>query len=401
LPKLEKIGDRYEVIEQIGHGGQAAIFRALDTRMEREVALKVVFFPHSRDQEVIEQILEVFRHEILVVGRLSHTNIVQVYDFGLDHAQNAAYMVMQLLHGSTVKELLTESGPPPPREALRIMGVLVRTLYYLHENQVIHRDMKPSNVFISRGEPVIIDFGISSSQEKTVTLTGASLSGSQPYLCPELVNPKQAREFRRHTRRDVWGLGMIGFELVTGASYFDDEADPAEIVGLLSNSSAMRRDMADRMGGHPLSKLVLEMLDSQEVKSEWAEQIDEQLRHVNTLDMPASSAPSIVREPYESELGARMRSIAPDPTVSIPREGRWMYCMICRKPVWSQEPECPHCGAERLYTTDAPRLEGRTGMETFGEWIWDKIKLILFALFLLALLVGVLGICVSVSESVG
>lgn len=212
----------YRIIEQLGEGGMAIVYKAFDTHLERDVAVKVI----RTDQfapAVLEKILKRFEREAKLLAKLSHPNIVGVIDYG--EYENIPYLVMEYLPGGTLKERLGK--PIPAGEAARILLPVARALDYAHRQGMIHRDVKPSNILITAdGEPMLTDFGIAKLLEggdsQTLTGTGVGI-GTPEYMAPEqwIGEATQAS--------DQYSLGVIFYEMVTGRKPFSADT-PAAIL---------------------------------------------------------------------------------------------------------------------------------------------------------------------------
>ena len=197
---------RYQVEAQVAMGGMATVYLAMDTRLDRQVALKVMHADLARDEEFVNR----FIGEAKSVARLSHPNVVSVFDQGRDGPY--LYLAMEYLPGRTLRNLLDERGWFPPREALAIMVPLLSGLAAAHSAGIVHRDVKPENVLIAPdGHLKVVDFGL--ARALTVghqTRTGLII-GTVAYLAPEQVTGTGA-----DTRTDVYAAGIVLFELLTG-----------------------------------------------------------------------------------------------------------------------------------------------------------------------------------------
>ena len=210
----ELIADRYELLDVVGTGGMSSVYRALDTLLERNVALKVLHPHHGDDSEYVER----FRREARSVAQLSHPNIVTVIDRGESDGQQ--YIVFEYVDGESLKELVDRTGPLPVRRVIELGLQIADALAFAHQHGLVHRDVKPQNVLInSEGEAKVTDFGIARSLdvEHGVTETGTVL-GTSNYLSPE-----QARGQQVSPATDVYSLGVVLYELLTGAVPFPGE----------------------------------------------------------------------------------------------------------------------------------------------------------------------------------
>jgi serine/threonine protein kinase len=197
---------RYQIIEEIGRGGMARVYRAVDPRFEREVAVKVL------PSEVMDE--EMFRarfeREAKVIAGLEHPAIVPVYDFGDQDGQ--PYLVMRYMPGGSLRERLAE-GKMDPGEAADLVRRMASALDHAHEHGIIHRDLKPGNIlFDGRGDPFLTDFGIVKMAQGGATLTGEAIIGTPAYMSPEQAQGDTTIDHRT----DIYSLGVILFEMLTG-----------------------------------------------------------------------------------------------------------------------------------------------------------------------------------------
>jgi serine/threonine-protein kinase len=201
------IADRFELEELVGTGGMSSVFRARDRQLDRRVAIKILHEHYAEDPEYLER----FRREARAVARLSHPNIVTVIDRGDDGGRQ--FIVFEDVQGENLKELIVRSGGLPVRQALELTLAVADGLAFAHEHGLVHRDVKPQNVLLSReGEVKVTDFGIARSLhvEHGVTQTGTVL-GTGEYLAPE-----QASGTTVSPATDVYSLGIVLWELLAG-----------------------------------------------------------------------------------------------------------------------------------------------------------------------------------------
>ncbi len=224
---------RYHILEQLGEGGMATVYKGYDTRLESEVAIKVIrkdIFGTS----VLERLLKRFEREAKALAHLTHTNIVKVMDYG--EYQGSPYLVMPYLPGGTLKGRLGE--PLGFREAARLLLPVARALAYAHERGLIHRDVKPSNILITEaGDPMLTDFGIAKILEAE---GGTALTGTGVGIgTPEYMAPEQGMGGKIDARADVYALGVVFYEMVTGRKPF--EADTPMAVMLKHITDPIKR----------------------------------------------------------------------------------------------------------------------------------------------------------------
>ncbi|WP_375501429.1 Stk1 family PASTA domain-containing Ser/Thr kinase [uncultured Jatrophihabitans sp.] len=218
------VGDRYELGELIGYGGMAEVHRGLDTRLNREVAIKVLRADLARDPSFLNR----FRREAHSAAGLNHPAIVSVYDTGEDAAPDGTsipFIVMEHVEGRTLRDVLKSEGALPPRRAMEIAADIDAALDFSHRNGIIHRDIKPANVMITQAGAVkVMDFGIAravADTSATVTQT-ANVIGTAQYLSPE-----QARGETVDARSDVYSTGCLLYELITGVPPFQGDSPVA------------------------------------------------------------------------------------------------------------------------------------------------------------------------------
>ena len=216
------ISGRYRLIAPLGEGGMATIWRAVDEQLDREVAVKILRPQFSSDPGFAAR----FKQEARAAGGLSHPNIVSVYDYGTDGADGEQYIVMELVDGRDLSTILRDRGSLSMDDSVRIAIGVASALEVAHRKGIVHRDVKPGNILITDGGDVkVTDFGIARAvSEASMTVTGTTL-GSVHYFSPE-----QARGDEVTGASDVYSLGIVLFEMLTGRRPF--EADTAAAVAL-------------------------------------------------------------------------------------------------------------------------------------------------------------------------
>lgn len=213
--KDEVIADRYELEGLVGTGGMSSVYKARDRLLERRVALKVLHPHHASDKDFVER----FRKEARLVAQLSHPNIVTVIDRGDDDGRQ--FIVFELIEGENLKELVTREGPLPLRRVLELALQVGRGLAFAHSHGLVHRDVKPQNVLMNGDDQAkVTDFGIARSidVDVSVTQTGTVL-GTSAYIAPE-----QASGGEITPQTDVYSLGVVLYELLTGEVPFPGES---------------------------------------------------------------------------------------------------------------------------------------------------------------------------------
>ncbi|MBY0442141.1 MAG: protein kinase [Mycobacteriaceae bacterium] len=205
---------RYRILAAIARGGTSTVYRGLDLRLDRDVAIKVVDARYGGD----DQFLTRLQLEARAVARLKAPSLVAVYDQGLDGSH--PFLVMELIEGGTLRELLAERGPMPPHAAVAVLHPVLSGLAAAHQAGLVHRDIKPENILISDDNEVkIADFGL----VRAVTAAGITstniIFGTAAYLSPE-----QVRDGSTSPRSDVYALGILAYELLTGTTPFTGDS---------------------------------------------------------------------------------------------------------------------------------------------------------------------------------
>ncbi|HEX8714783.1 MAG TPA: protein kinase, partial [Solirubrobacteraceae bacterium] len=206
------IDGRYKVISRVGSGGMADVYLAEDQLLGRQVAVKLLHHHFAEDQEFVER----FKREASSAAGLSHQNIVGIFDRG--EWQGTYYIAMEYVAGRSLKTIVREQGPLEPTQAIDIVIQILRAARFAHRRGVVHRDLKPHNVIIDEeGRARVTDFGIARAGASDMTLTG-SIMGTAQYLSPEQAQGQAVSE-----SSDLYAIGVVLYELLTGAVPFDGE----------------------------------------------------------------------------------------------------------------------------------------------------------------------------------
>ncbi|WP_138414926.1 Stk1 family PASTA domain-containing Ser/Thr kinase [Aquibacillus sediminis] len=228
----EILNERYKVKKMIGGGGMANVYLARDIILDREVAIKVLRLEYANDEEFIAR----FHREAQSATSLAHPNIVNIYDVGEE--DNIYYMVMEYVEGMTLKKYIQMYGPIEVQESIDIMKQVTSAISHAHENDIVHRDIKPQNILINPfGQVKVTDFGIAVALSATSLTQTNSVLGSVHYLSPE-----QARGGMANKKSDIYSLGIVLFELLTGRLPFSGQsAVSIALKHLQSNTPSIRR----------------------------------------------------------------------------------------------------------------------------------------------------------------
>jgi len=229
---------RYQVIERVGKGGMGVLFRGMDPVLDREVAIKLMLVDFSDDEE---QMRPRFYVEARAAAKLQHRNIVTVFEFAEEG--NTPFIVMEFLRGTSLSARMISPLPLPLDAKLDIISQLCDALHYAHEQGVVHRDVKPANVFLlTDGTVKLLDFGIAKMTTSTLTRQGDVL-GSASYMSPEQVRGSDTVD----GRADIFSVGVVLYELLTGRKPFDADQPTATIVKILNEDPTPIESLAPEL----------------------------------------------------------------------------------------------------------------------------------------------------------
>lgn len=215
----DRVSERYEVLEQLAVGGMGTLWRARHLELDVDVALKVI-----SSESVSETLLKRFKREAQAAARLRSPNIIQVWDYGVFQGQ--PYLAMELLRGEDLAARLSRQGALRPEECLTILQGVASAMTVAHEAEIVHRDLKPANIFLERvGDQEVVkvlDFGVAKDLGRTADsggTTGSAVVGSPAYMSPEQVWGEPVGR-----PADLWAMGVLAFEVLTGRCPFADES---------------------------------------------------------------------------------------------------------------------------------------------------------------------------------
>lgn len=207
------LAGRYELIQKIGDGGMAVVYKAKDKLLNRYIAIKILRPEFTKDEVFVEN----FKRESQAAAKLSHPNIVGVYDVGKEG--NINYIVMELVDGRPLSDIIAEEAPMDYRTVINIARQVASALSVAHKNKIIHRDVKPHNILMTKdGVAKLADFGIAKAVNDATLSTGSKVIGSIHYFSPE-----QARGNYVDERSDIYSLGIVMYEMITGRVPFDGD----------------------------------------------------------------------------------------------------------------------------------------------------------------------------------
>lgn len=213
---MKNIG-KYKITSILGKGAMGIVYRALDPDINREVAVKTIRFDLVSEEDDREEMMERFMREAQAAGKLTHPNIITIYDVGRE--KEMTYIVMQLIEGKSLQKVISSGEKISTQEVIQLMDQLCKGLDYAHDNGIIHRDIKPANILLDKeGKPFIVDFGVARLETSTLTQAGTTL-GTPSYMSPEQVMGKKV-----DGRSDIFSLGGILYELLTGKRAFQAQS---------------------------------------------------------------------------------------------------------------------------------------------------------------------------------
>jgi tetratricopeptide (TPR) repeat protein len=309
---------KYQIIERLGRGGMADVYRAFQPIMERYVAVKVMHTHLSEDENFITR----FKREAQIVGSLRHPHIVQVLDF--DIHEGDYYMVMEYVQGDTLKAMLKRRGALQIGEALDITSKLADALDYAHSKGMIHRDIKPANVLMdTKGSPILSDFGIAHLSD----LSGLTSTG-QAVGTPNYMSPEAGRGEKVDERTDIYSLGIVLYEMLTGSVPYDADTPYAVILKHINDPLPMPRQFGATVPAF-VEKIMLKALaksreDRYQSAAEFRNAIDKAIEQLQ-LD-PALGA--TMTDAAITEMGTQpAQHTSPSPAIA-PRNSSWVVPAI-------------------------------------------------------------------------
>jgi len=317
---LSKIfGGRYEVLERIGAGGMAIVYKAKDLLLNRVVTIKVLREQFVTDEDFIRR----FRREAQSAASLSHPNIVSIYDVGKDG--DTEYIVMEYVEGRNLKEVIREYAPLSTEQSINLARQITGAIQNAHEHHIIHRDIKPHNILVTAdGHAKVTDFGIARAvSSATVTHTG-DIVGSVHYLSPE-----QAKGIQSNEQSDIYSLGIVLYELLTGKVPYDGETPIAIALKHLQQEPVSPSKLNPRIGKEFEAVIMRAISKSPEQRYVSAKDLLEDLNHIQAGQPITWSAISQEYDPEATQthkgMGKALAPIGvkkPIPTKSINKKRR-------------------------------------------------------------------------------
>lgn len=249
------LGNRYELLEKIGEGGMALVYKAKCHLLNRYVAVKILKEQYTDDKEFIEK----FQREATAAASLSDNNIVNIYDVGTQGDIN--YIVMEYVKGKTVKEVIREAGKLSAEKSVKIAIQIAKALECAHKNNIIHRDIKPHNILVTdEGLVKVTDFGIAKASDSVTITNSSKVMGSAHYFSPE-----QARGSFVDCRTDIYSLGIVIYEMVTGRVPYDAESPVSVALKHIQEPVVPPKQLNESLP-ESVNRLILKAMEKEPIK---------------------------------------------------------------------------------------------------------------------------------------
>ena len=354
---------RYKIVSEIGQGAMGVVYKAVDPIIDRTVAIKTINLNLSRQE--LEEYEARFQQEIKAAGRLNHPNIVTIYDVG--KTESVAYMAMEFLEGLELKDMIASGNLPTPDQVVDIIAQVADGLWFAHQQDIVHRDVKPSNIMVLKGGIAkITDFGIARLPNSAVkTMTGLIL-GSPRYMSPEQVIGKSI-----DARSDIFSLGVVLYEALTGIAPFDGDNVNAIMYATVNTTppppSSHNRSippMLDLIAAKAMAKL---LEDRYQTIKELADDLREVKRQMDSA-RPAAALKATTAPPQPRPAPTPAASLVDTATIPMPAAGGKEK---------EDEPAKPLALAKTFDSFDATmRLAAMTdATEEFREYITQTQKM--------------------------
>lgn len=350
------LGDRYEIVKLLGEGGMGAVYRAQDRELERTVALKVIRPELARNAQVLHR----FKQELILARQVTHRNIIRIFDLG--SAAGMRFITMEFIEGQDLSHVLADRGKLPAAEAAGIVAQVARGLEAAHAEGVVHRDLKPQNIMLDpSGKASVMDFGIARSMDASnLTRTGALL-GTPTYMSPE-----QAQGQKVDARSDLYTLGIIFYELLTGAPPFTADNPMATLVRRIQEKAVPPIEV-DPSVPKPINAIVVKMLATQpadryQSATEILQDLDawEAARTGRTVQTQAPLAAA----PHKSDITVRIAVVALACMLGVVT---WMYL--------HRAPAAPAAGAAHSVSVLVADFHNGTGDPVFDGTLEPAVGL--------------------------
>ena len=337
---------RYHILEQLGEGGMATVYKASDSNLEREVAVKIILPSRQQDEKALKR----FEREAKALAQLSHPNIVKVLDFGEQGGLH--YLVMEYLRGGTLKTRL--GHPIPWQEAARLLLPIADALEFSHPRGIIHRDVKPSNLLFSETEELMLsDFGIAKilNTGDGLRLTSTNMTiGTPEYMAPEQIHTKDVDH-----RVDIYSLGAVFYEMITGRKPYTAKTPMAVLIKSTSEPLPSPRLFISNLPDYIENALLKALAKKPEDRFADMESLASVMREMAEAQ-ESGHHPAF---PHDSIEGSEetvdvldINEIAnqlPDPQIlasakNLAAQNKSLICPFCRQPTAGNSWTCSNCG---------------------------------------------------------
>ncbi len=303
------LDNRYTIIERIGGGGMADVYRAHDKLLDRSVAVKVLRAQFTDDDEFVSR----FRREAQAAAKLSHPNIVNIYDVGYE--ENTYYIVMEYISGETLKDKIEREAPLPVETAVRIAIEIAEALEHAHQNNLVHCDIKPHNILMTRaGRIKVTDFGIARAVTSATMTQSGTIIGSVHYFSPE-----QAKGSAVGAKSDIYSLGVVLYEMLTGTVPFSGETPISIALKHLQEEPRPIREfnpdipplieatVVKSMSKDPINRFtdISEMITDLKMSQNYLQ--DDRTRRLSRTDFPTQVLPQIPPTAADADIPAGKR----------------------------------------------------------------------------------------------
>ncbi|MBV4418734.1 Stk1 family PASTA domain-containing Ser/Thr kinase, partial [Clostridium tyrobutyricum] len=281
------LGNRYEVLEKIGEGGMAIVYKGKDKLLNRNVAVKILKEEFSSDTEFVKK----FKREATAAASLSNNHIVNIYDVGSDNDTN--YIIMEYVSGKTLKQVIKENGKLAPNKTVELSIQIVKALECAHKNNIIHRDIKPHNILVTdEGTAKVTDFGIAKASN-SVTITNSNrIMGSAHYFSPE-----QAKGSFVDFRTDIYSLGIVMYEMVTGRVPYDADSPVSVALKHIQEPVVPPKELDENIPDN-LNKLILKAVEKEPIRR--YQTMTAMLLDLNKIQN--NQNPNIVDDDFEEDM---------------------------------------------------------------------------------------------------
>lgn len=328
----EIFDNRYEIIKRLGSGGMADVYLARDTHLGREVAIKILYKRYARDEEFVAR----FRREAQAAAGLNHPHIVSIYDRG--EAEGSYYIAMEYLDGESLKDVIAREGKIPPQRAIGIAEQILQALQFAHEHNVIHRDIKPHNIIINgRGQVKVTDFGIARAGTSAKMTETGSILGTAQYLSPEQAKGKAVEQ-----SSDLYSLGVVLYEMLTGRVPFEGENPVAIALKHLSDEpeppQAINPEIPDNLNAVVMKALAKDPRDRYGDAEQFLADLERCRQNLPVAPLVAideTARTSVIRPAAAAMMedldATRATTVQPRPAAASERKSsrkNWIYVLI-------------------------------------------------------------------------